>query len=197
MSAQSCKHVLDGGYTCGSPRVKGHDFCYWHLRLRADRKLPGAGSSYVPPLIENSHSIMRSLNHLFLAQSRNLIDPQNARTIQSTLRLALQAIKYIDHLEGTLEDDEFFEVTTELPEDEAASLLSAPGNGAPAATESQAVPAPAHAVLEACDLQLLNQPNMTPEERHRLRESLIAKYGAPERLVVLSNGDVRPLETLF
>ena len=92
----TCNHTMDSGRPCGAPPLKGKPFCYWHHRLRQDFNLPGT-PSYRPPLLESPNSVVVALDHVFLAQSRNLIDPRAARHLQWTLRLALQAFRQLDH----------------------------------------------------------------------------------------------------
>jgi len=86
---------MDSGRSCAAPSLRGKRFCYWHNRLRQDFKLPGT-PGYQPPLLESPNSVVVALNHVFLAQSRGLIDERAARHLQWTLRLALQSFRLLD-----------------------------------------------------------------------------------------------------
>ena len=95
MHEPTCNHTMDSGRPCGSPPLHGKPFCYWHHRLRQDFSVPGT-PNYRPPLLESPNSVLIALNHVYIAQARNLIDPRLARNLQSTLRIALQCFRQLD-----------------------------------------------------------------------------------------------------
>ena len=87
--ADECQHIMDSGRRCQTPPVKGKPFCYYHGRLHATFILPGH-PAYEPPILENRHSVQIALNHIFLAQSKNLIDRKTATSMAYTLQLVMQ-----------------------------------------------------------------------------------------------------------
>jgi len=96
MKNTTCNHIMDSGRPCGSPPLHGKSFCYWHHRLRQDFNLPGT-PGYRAPLLESPNSVLVALNHVYFAQARNLIHPRLAASMQSSLRLALQTFRQLDH----------------------------------------------------------------------------------------------------
>ena len=98
MHDTTCNHTMDSGRPCGSPPLHGKPFCYWHYRLRQDFSVPGT-PGYRAPLLESPNSVLVALNHVYVAQARNLIDSRLARNLQSTLRIALQCFRQLDRPE--------------------------------------------------------------------------------------------------
>jgi hypothetical protein len=84
-----CEHIRDNGKRCGTPPVKGRPFCYYHGRLHSDFILPGH-PAYVAPLLESNEAVQLALHHIYVALSKNLLDPQQARVLLATIRLAQQ-----------------------------------------------------------------------------------------------------------
>lgn len=93
-----CNHTLEGGRRCGSPAMKGLNFCYFHHRLRETWILPGH-PKYQPPFLENSHSLQISLAHVHRALSKNLIGLDQARLILYGLKLAAANLKHLEPID--------------------------------------------------------------------------------------------------
>jgi len=82
-----CHHVMDSGYRCQTPPLKNQDFCHYHRRLHADFILPGH-PRYVPPILENRHSIQIAIHHVYVALSKSLLGRKEAGMMLYTLQLA-------------------------------------------------------------------------------------------------------------
>ena len=81
-----CHHIMDSGRPCGTPPLKGQPFCYYHRRLHADFILPGH-PKYIPPILEDRHSVQLALNHVYPALSKSLLDRKLANTMLYNLQL--------------------------------------------------------------------------------------------------------------
>jgi hypothetical protein len=78
--AKRCQHVkLDGG-TCGSPSLRGQQYCHFHAQAH--------GASMEFPVIEDQRSLQ--LGYMKLAQqvAANKIDPEQARILLQVLKSA-------------------------------------------------------------------------------------------------------------
>lgn len=64
-SVPQCRHFKTDGIRCGSPAMRGHSFCYYHNRLRADMKRHSSADARELPLqlppLEDAHSIQLAL----------------------------------------------------------------------------------------------------------------------------------------
>ena len=191
MNDHDCVHIMPSGRRCGSPRKTGHRFCHWHLRLRADFNLPGT-ERYCPPLLEDANCVTIALNHVFLAQSRGLLDPRSARHMQWTLRLALQSFKQHDRptpaeiydgplagapsSEGGLESPAV-DHPVESPADPLPSTASVTP-AAPAINHTQSsMNNPARPTIDRPGVYNLDDYTFTPEARERRRLQLIRWFG--------------------
>jgi len=81
-----CHHIMDSGCRCQTPPLKGQPFCYYH-RLHADFILPGH-PRYVPPILEDRHSVQIAIHHVYLALSKSLLSRKEAGILLYALQLA-------------------------------------------------------------------------------------------------------------
>ena len=97
--ARQCKHVKPNGEFCGSPSLRGRNYCYFHLthigrRLRAARSQARAQSpenAVVPlelPPLEDANSIQISLMQVVDALLHNRIDCKRAGLVLYALQTA-------------------------------------------------------------------------------------------------------------
>ncbi len=91
-SNSKCEHIMESGLRCGSPRMNGNHFCYYHRRLHETFILPGH-RFYEMPSLDNAHGIQLALTHLASAIGKRLIDSKEARTMAWTIHLAQVQLK--------------------------------------------------------------------------------------------------------
>jgi hypothetical protein len=89
-----CEHVKTNGHFCGSPAMRGRNYCYFHLnvaghRLRAE-KFAAGGESYFPelPLLEDAASIQIALMQVNEWLLRGMIDYRRAGLLLYSLQTA-------------------------------------------------------------------------------------------------------------
>jgi hypothetical protein len=63
LDAPRCEHLHDSGIRCGSPALRGKQFCYNHQLLYEPRILPGQEGYRLPPL-ESQKSVERFVRQL-------------------------------------------------------------------------------------------------------------------------------------
>ena len=89
-SVKVCTHIKVTGIRCGSPALRGEQFCYFHQR--AIRGVPTPPSSRLHPIaiIENEESIQSALMEIINALARNTIDFRRAELIIRALQVAVR-----------------------------------------------------------------------------------------------------------
>ncbi len=98
---RQCEHVKTNGEFCGSPALRGRNYCYFHLsyhgsRLRAEREhtraLANGGDTAVVPLelppLEDAASIQMALMQVIDAILHNRIDSKRAGLVLYALQTA-------------------------------------------------------------------------------------------------------------
>jgi len=135
---RQCDHVKTNGEFCGSPALRGRNYCYFHLtyigrRLRAERvhaqaKAKSPEATVVPlelPPLENADSIQVALMQVIDAILHNRIDTKRAGLVLYALQTASSNLAHganFEHMQGTtvaagyddFEDD--FELRDHAPE---------------------------------------------------------------------------------
>lgn len=99
--ARQCEHIMVNGEFCGSPALRGRNYCYFHLtyigrRLRAERmhEAAMARSSADPvaalelPPLEDANSIQMSLMQVVDAVLHNRLDSKRAGLVLYALQTA-------------------------------------------------------------------------------------------------------------
>src|SRR5713226_8313688 len=85
-----CTHIKVTGVRCGSPALRGEQFCYFHQRMmRGVSTLPNARLHPIA-LIENEEAIQVSLMEVINALARNTIDLHRAQLILRALTIAVR-----------------------------------------------------------------------------------------------------------
>jgi hypothetical protein len=94
MSVPTCDHLKEDGVFCGSPALKGRNYCYFHLNLRG-RRLKAARARRCgdnPPLNlpfpEDMHSVQLSLAEVMWAIAEDRIETKKAWALLNTLQQA-------------------------------------------------------------------------------------------------------------
>jgi hypothetical protein len=96
---RNCEYIKPNGEFCGSPAVRGRDYCYWHLtcvarRLRAEKQQATADNTplELPPL-EDANSIQVAIMTVIDAMLRNRIGPRMSGRLLYALQLASSNLK--------------------------------------------------------------------------------------------------------
>jgi hypothetical protein len=94
MSAQSsvkiCTHIKVTGIRCGSPALRGEQFCYFHQRMVRGVATPPNSRLHPIALIESEEAIQASLMEVINALARNSIDLKRAELILRALHIAVK-----------------------------------------------------------------------------------------------------------
>ncbi len=94
MSAQSavrdCTHIKITGVRCGSPALRGEQFCYFHQHAHRGVRKPPQSRLHPIAILENEESIQASLMEVINALMRNTIDLKRAELILRALHIAVK-----------------------------------------------------------------------------------------------------------
>ena len=94
MSAKSCTHIKVSGVRCGSPALRGEQFCYFHQRMLRTVKDP-ASRVHHTALLEDEESIQASLMEVVNALLRGTIELKRAELILRALNTAVRNIRRV------------------------------------------------------------------------------------------------------
>ena len=94
MSAKSCTHIKVSGVRCGSPALRGEQFCYFHQRMLRTFKFP-ASRVHHSALLEDEESIQASLMETVNALLRGTIELKRAELILRALNTAVRNIRRV------------------------------------------------------------------------------------------------------
>jgi len=87
---KSCTHIKVSGVRCGSPALRGEQFCYFHQRMLRTVRMPPQSRLHPIALIEDADSIQASLMEVINALMRNTIDLKRATLILRALHIAVK-----------------------------------------------------------------------------------------------------------
>jgi len=87
---RTCTHIKVTGVRCGSPTLRGEQFCYFHQRMARGVKMPPKSRLHPIALIEDEESIQASLMEVINALARNAIDLKRAELILRALHIAVK-----------------------------------------------------------------------------------------------------------
>src|SRR5450631_2100247 len=94
MSVPICHHLKEDGVYCGSPALKGRNYCYFHLNLRGRRlksaraRRRGDNPSLNLPFPEDMHAVQVSLAEILWALAERRIDHKDAGLMLYALQQA-------------------------------------------------------------------------------------------------------------
>jgi hypothetical protein len=87
---KTCTHIKVTGIRCGSPALRGEEFCYFHQRMLRGIQTPPEARLHPVALIENEEAIQSSLMEVINAIARNSIDLRRADLILKALHIAVK-----------------------------------------------------------------------------------------------------------
>ena len=95
---KSCTHIKVTGVRCGSPALRGEQFCYFHQRMLRTVRVPDSRIRHTA-LLEDEASIQVSLMEVVNALLRGTIELKRAELILRALNTAVRNIKRVkfDH----------------------------------------------------------------------------------------------------
>jgi hypothetical protein len=94
MSAKSCTHIKVTGVRCGSPSLRGEQFCYFHQRMLRTVRYP-ASRIRLAALLEDEESIQVALMETINALLLGTIEIKRAELILRALNTAVRNIRRV------------------------------------------------------------------------------------------------------
>jgi hypothetical protein len=91
-----CTHIKVTGVRCGSPALRGEQFCYFHQRMIRTVKGPPASRVHHAALLEDEESIQASLMEVVNALLRGSIEIKRAELILRALNTAVRNIRRVN-----------------------------------------------------------------------------------------------------
>ena len=94
MSNKSCTHIKVSGVRCGSPALRGEEFCYFHQRMLRTVRYP-ASRVHHAALLEDDESIQASLIETVNALLQGTIELKRAELVLRALNTAVRNIRRV------------------------------------------------------------------------------------------------------
>src|SRR6266496_931088 len=91
---KSCTHIKVTGLRCGSPALRGEQFCYFHQRMLRTVHVPGSRIRHAA-LLEDEASIQVSLMEVVNSLLRGTIELKRAELILRALNTAVRNIRRV------------------------------------------------------------------------------------------------------
>ena len=99
-----CQHIMDTGFRCASPALKGKPFCYHHHDVHANRlKLGNKGYKFRP--LETSKSITMQVAEIAQAAHDGTISLQLARTLLYSVQIGAPYVSRSGGYSGDVETE--------------------------------------------------------------------------------------------
>ena len=89
-NSKTCTHIKISGVRCGSPSLRGEQFCYYHQRMHRGVRTPPQSRLHPLACIEDKESIQAALAEVINALLRNTIDMKRATLILRALHIAVK-----------------------------------------------------------------------------------------------------------
>jgi hypothetical protein len=89
-NSKTCTHIKISGVRCGSPSLRGEQFCYYHQRMHRGVRTPSQSRLHPLACIEDKESIQAALAEVINALLRNTIDMKRATLIIRALHIAVK-----------------------------------------------------------------------------------------------------------
>ena len=86
----TCTHIKVTGVRCGSPTLRGEQFCYFHQHAHRGVRKPPQSRLHPIAIIEDEESIQASLMEVINALMRDTIDVKRAALILRALHIAVK-----------------------------------------------------------------------------------------------------------
>jgi hypothetical protein len=93
-TSKSCMHIKVSGVRCGSPPMRGEQFCYFHLRMLRTVRGP-ASRVHHAALLEDDESIQASLIETVNALLQGTIELKRAELVLRALNTAVRNIRNV------------------------------------------------------------------------------------------------------
>ena len=87
---KTCTHIKISGVRCGSPSLRGQQFCYYHQRMHRGVRTPPQSRLHPLACIEDKESIQAALAEVINALLRNTIEMKRATLIIRALHIAVK-----------------------------------------------------------------------------------------------------------
>jgi len=94
-SVKICTHIKVTGVRCGSPALRGEQFCYFHQRVVRGVSTPPKSRLHPIAIIENEEAIQSSLMEVINALVRNTIDLKRAELVLRALHIAVRNVRRV------------------------------------------------------------------------------------------------------
>jgi hypothetical protein len=94
-SVKICTHIKVTGVQCGSPALRGEQFCYFHQRMVRGVRTPSQARLHPVALIEDEEALQASLMEIINALARNTIDLRRAELILRALHIAVKNVRRV------------------------------------------------------------------------------------------------------
>jgi hypothetical protein len=98
-----CTHIKTNGIRCGSPSLRGEQFCYFHQRMIRGVRTPPKSRIHPIANLEDDEAIQTSLMEVVDAIVRNHIDIRRAELMIRALNTAVRNIRRARFHTGTSE----------------------------------------------------------------------------------------------
>jgi hypothetical protein len=83
-----CSHLHTTGKRCGSPSLRGEQYCYYHHPTRRPARRPKAHVPFTLPLITDRTALQIALCEVMARLADNTLDLKRAGAILQTLQMA-------------------------------------------------------------------------------------------------------------
>jgi hypothetical protein len=109
MSYATCDHLKEDGVYCQSPALRGQNFCYFHLNIRARRvqmaraRRRGESCRLQLPVLDNMHAVLAALQQVGDALADDRIDPKRAGLMLYMLQQTATALNTTPDWKGERE----------------------------------------------------------------------------------------------
>ncbi len=113
---ETCTHIKVTGVRCGSPALKGEQFCYFHQNAHRGVRRPKQTRLHPIALIEDEESIQYALMEVMNALMRNTIDLKRAALILRALHIAVKnasRVKFNERAKDMVTQVPTYEMPTE------------------------------------------------------------------------------------
>jgi hypothetical protein len=114
--SRRCAYIRPNGIPCGSPALRGDQFCYFHYRISRRHVFTG-----IPPL-EDANSVQVAVMEVFRGIFENTIDHKKASLLLYALQTASANLKNVNFWAHQSE------MVTELPEAQRKPVSPQPIN---------------------------------------------------------------------
>ena len=150
-----CTHIKVTGIRCGSPALRGEQFCYFHQRMLRGVATPSRSRVHPIAQIESEEAIQSSLMEVINALVQNTIDYKRAELILRALHIAVRNIR---HVRFSARQDEMVREVPNYPAPPPATRAVSPEPGVevnvPPLTPMQTW---ANLTVQAADIKMAQQ----------------------------------------